>query len=62
MLVETNTAKVIRRLQAEGWEHADGSKHTKFRKPGCPTIMVPRHKTLTTGVALSIARAAGWMK
>jgi predicted RNA binding protein YcfA (HicA-like mRNA interferase family) len=59
---ETNTAKIIRRLEAEGWENVGGTKHTKFRKSGMPSIMVPRHRAVTPGVAQSIAKAAGWTK
>ena len=62
MPFETNTAKVVRRLVAEGWENVGGTKHTKFVKAGHSSIMVPRHRTLTSGVALSIAKAAGWAK
>ena len=59
---ETNTAKIIARLQNEGWENIGGTKHSKFRKPGFRTIMVPRHREVTPGVAGSIAKAAGWAK
>jgi hypothetical protein len=59
--VETNRAKVVNRLVAEEWENAGGSNHGKFRKAGRPSIIVPRHRTLSPGVARSIARAAGWM-
>jgi hypothetical protein len=62
MPFETNTAKVVRRLEAEGWENTGGTRHTKFRKAGRPPIMVPRHRTLTLGVAQAIAKAAGWSK
>ena len=58
---ETNTAAVIRRLLADGWELVGGGSHDKYRhacKPGL--IMVPRHRTLTPGVARSIHKAAGW--
>jgi predicted RNA binding protein YcfA (HicA-like mRNA interferase family) len=57
---ETNTAKVVARLLSDGWELSGGTKHDKYRKPGMGTIMVPRHRTLTPGVAQSIAKAAGW--
>lgn len=57
---ETNTAKIIARLEREGWENVGGTKHSKFRKTGYPPIMVPRHRTVTAGVAKSIAKAAGW--
>jgi predicted RNA binding protein YcfA (HicA-like mRNA interferase family) len=59
---ETNAAKIIARLEKEGWENAGGTKHAKFRKPGHLPIMVPRHRTVTPGVAQSIAKAAGWSK
>lgn len=59
---ETNTARIIARLQREGWEDVGGTKHSKFRKPGHPAIMVPRHRTVSPGVAASIARAAGWTR
>lgn len=62
MIHETNTAKVIARLEREGWTNVGGTRHAKFRKPGSPAIMVPRHRMLTPGVAASIARAAGWAK
>jgi len=59
---ETNTAEVVRRLEAEGWENVGGTKHIKFVKAGHSSVMVPRHRTLTPGVAHSIAKAAGWAK
>ena len=37
-----------------------GTKHAKYRKAGHSPIMVPRHRTVTAGVAKSIARATGW--
>ncbi|HMN87443.1 MAG TPA: type II toxin-antitoxin system HicA family toxin [Bauldia sp.] len=57
---ETNRAKIVERLLAEGWQNAGGGKHDKFQKPGLPSILVPRHRTLSPGVARSIAKAAGW--
>ena len=33
---ETSTAKIIARLEREGWENAGGTKHAKFRKAGHP--------------------------
>ena len=59
---ETNTARIIARLESEGWENVGGTKHGKFRKTGVGTIMVPRHRVVTPGVAQSIAKAAGWTK
>jgi len=59
--LETNRAKVVARLEAEGWTNERGGSHDKFTKPGSayPVIM-PRHRTLSLGVARSIAKAAGW--
>ena len=62
MQYETNSAKIIARLEREGWENVGGTKHSKFRKAGLRPIMVPRHRTVTPGVAQSIAKAAGWSK
>jgi hypothetical protein len=59
---ETNTAKIKARLEREGWEMIGGTKHDKYRKAGHSAIMVPRHRTVTPGVARSIAKAAGWIK
>jgi mRNA interferase HicA len=61
--VETNRAKILKRLEAEGWVIArNGANHDVLRhgsKPG--VIVLPRHRTLTPGVARSIAKAAGWI-
>ena len=62
MQYETNTAKIKSRLERDGWELAGGTKHDKYRKSGHPPVMVPRHRSVTTGVARSIAKAAGWDK
>ena len=57
---ETNRAKVVSRLQAEGWVNLGGKSHDKFTKSGVPPIIVPRHRILSPGVARSIAKAASW--
>ncbi len=61
--VEINTKRILDRLTAEGWVGQGGAKHTKLAHPDHPgiRIMVPRHRTLTEGVARSIAKAAGWI-
>lgn len=60
---ETNTAKVVARLRSEGWTELGGSKHAKFvDADNARTIIVPRHRTLSVGVARSIAKQAGWTK
>ena len=61
--VETSTKRILDRLAAEGWVSQGGTKHDKLAHPGRPgiRIMVPRHRTVTEGVARSIAKAAGWI-
>jgi len=60
-MIETNTRKIINRLKAEGWVNLGGAKHDKFEHPERDeTLIVPRHKELSSGVARSIARQAGW--
>lgn len=59
---ETNTSKIKARLEREGWELVGGARHDKYRKAGKASIMVPRHRSVTPGVAQSIAKAAGWTK
>jgi len=60
-MLETNTRGVINRLKAEGWVEVGGSKHDKFEHPDrTETLIVPRHKELSPGVARSIAKLAGW--
>jgi predicted RNA binding protein YcfA (HicA-like mRNA interferase family) len=62
MALETNTRKIIRRLQREGWVHIGGGKHDNFEHPDKPSLLiqVPRHKEVSRGVARSIAKVAGW--
>jgi predicted RNA binding protein YcfA (HicA-like mRNA interferase family) len=61
--VETNTRKIIARLERDGWQNIGGTKHNKFEHPDRPgaLIVVPRHRQQSPGVARSIARAAGWV-
>lgn len=61
--IETNTRKIVARLQREGWTKVGGSKHDKYERPQKPgvLIVVPRHTKLSTGVARSIARKADWL-
>jgi predicted RNA binding protein YcfA (HicA-like mRNA interferase family) len=55
-MLETSTRKVINRLKAEGWVEVGGSKHDTFEHPDrTETLIVPRHKELSPGVARSIA-------
>ena len=59
---ETNTRKVVARLERDGWQDAGGTRHDKYEHPGQPgkLIIVPRHPSLSTGVARQIAKDAGW--
>jgi predicted RNA binding protein YcfA (HicA-like mRNA interferase family) len=61
-VVETSRAKVLSRLATDGWQLArHGKEHDVYRHPVRPgVIVVPRHRTLSPGVARSIAKAAGW--
>jgi len=61
--IETNTRKIVARLQSEGWIRESGGKHDKYKhrdRPGV-LIVVPRHTEQSKGVARSIAKAAGWL-
>ncbi|MFZ2105972.1 MAG: type II toxin-antitoxin system HicA family toxin [Roseiarcus sp.] len=60
--IETNRAKIVRRLGEEGWRLTRfGAEHDIYVheiKPG--VLAVPRHRTLSSGVARQIAKTAGW--
>jgi predicted RNA binding protein YcfA (HicA-like mRNA interferase family) len=62
MALETNTRKIVRRLQREGWVNIGGGKHDNFERPEKPGVLiqVPRHREVSPGVARSIAKLAGW--
>ena len=59
---ETNTRKIVKRLKAEGWRGVEGGNHSKFTHPDRPGVLVvvPRHTEVSSGVARSIAKSAGW--
>lgn len=60
--IEDNTAAIIRRLQQDGWVNVGGKKHDKFEHAQVAApIIVPRHRTLSQGVARQIHKAAGWL-
>ena len=61
--VETNTRKIIARLEKDGWTNVGGGNHDRFINKAQPETMipVPRHRELSPGVARSIAKAAGWI-
>jgi predicted RNA binding protein YcfA (HicA-like mRNA interferase family) len=61
-VVERNRAKIVRRLEGEGWRLArNGAEHDIFSHPSKLVVLsVPRHRELSPGVARQIAKAAGW--
>ena len=63
MGIETNSRKIIARLKREGWRKAGSGRHDKFEHPSRPelTLIVPRHRDLSPGVARDIAKKAGWI-
>lgn len=60
--METDSRKIVKRLQAEGWAcvSTKGSHH-KFRKGGRTVIVPHPKKDLPTGTARAIAKMAGWL-
>jgi predicted RNA binding protein YcfA (HicA-like mRNA interferase family) len=60
---ETVTRKIAARLKREGWTQLHGGKHDKFEHPAKPglTLIVPRHREVSPGVARDIAQKAGWI-
>lgn len=60
---ETNTRKITTRLMREGWVKAHGGRHDKFDHENHPetTLIVPRHREVSPGVARDIAKKAGWI-
>lgn len=63
-MAETSTRKINARLEREGWTKIGGGNHDKFANLAYPhvLIIVPRHKTVSSGVARDIARKAKWVQ
>ena len=58
---ETNTRKIIARLEREGWVNTGGKKHDVFKHSGkSGRIVVARHREQSPNVARQIAKDAGW--
>ena len=59
---ETNRNKIVSRLAKEGWRLVrNGSAHDIYDHPARPGVLtIPRHRTLSPGVARQIAKIAGW--
>lgn len=61
MALETDRAKIVSRLVREGWTGRHGGSHDVFKHPDKPgRIVLPRHRTVSPGVAREAARIAGW--
>ena len=60
---ETNQAKILKRLLADGFEfQRHGADHDLYRHPETKVVIsLPRHRTVSPGVARQIAKAAGWI-
>jgi predicted RNA binding protein YcfA (HicA-like mRNA interferase family) len=58
----TNRKQIVMRLQREGWVNRGGGGHDVYTHPARPgrIVSVPRHATLSPGVARNIAKVAGW--
>jgi predicted RNA binding protein YcfA (HicA-like mRNA interferase family) len=60
--LETNRSKVAARLVREGWEVRHGGDHDVYKHPTRPgRIILPRHRTLSLGVARAIGKQARWV-
>lgn len=61
--LETKTRKILQRLEEDGWIFVrHGAEHDVYRHPAKNgTIALPRHRTLSPGVARQIAKIAGWI-
>ena len=64
MAVETNSRKIVKRLEREGWtlQGANGSHHKYSHPLYLKTLIVPHpKKDLPFGLARDIAKQAGWL-
>jgi predicted RNA binding protein YcfA (HicA-like mRNA interferase family) len=58
---ETNTKKIVPRLERAGWVCTGGKRHDVFKHPQQPgRVIVAGHREQTIGVARQIAKEAGW--
>ena len=59
--MEINTRAIKGRLEREGWYLARHGKHDIYKHTeSTETIRLPRHRTVSIGVARQIAAQAGW--
>ena len=62
--LEFNRQKIAARLMGEGWVCRHGGNHDVYTHPEKPRVIItlPRHRTVSPGVARNTAKAAGWIK
>ena len=59
--MELNTKAIKRRLEREGWYLARQGRHEIYKHDeSTEMIRLPRHRTVSIGVARQIAEQAGW--
>jgi len=59
--LETNTRKIVARLEREDWVSVGGKRHEVFKHPRkSGRVVVPRHREVSPFVAREIAKSAGW--
>jgi len=59
--IDTRRRTIEARLVAEVWIVRHGGGHDIYKHPDRPgRIVLPRHRTLSVGVAWEIAETAGW--
>jgi len=59
--IDTHRRTIVAKLIADGWVARAGGDHDIYKHPDRPgRIIVPRHRTLSIGVARVIAETAGW--
>ena len=60
--METNTRRVRRRLEQDGWYlERHGSNHDIYKNPRIAGIItLPRHRVLSIGMANTISKKADW--
>jgi predicted RNA binding protein YcfA (HicA-like mRNA interferase family) len=59
--IETSRLKIVARLKREGWIARQEGGHDVLKHPQKRgRIILPRHRTISIGVARRIAKEAGW--
>ena len=60
-IIETDRSKIAARLLRDGWVVRHGGAHDVFKHPLKPgRIVLPRHRSISPGVARAVAKQAGW--